>query len=379
MRKILSLSLLSLALTAQADFQPEATGIIKTLPNEYPDHWVMIHDASFFHMFEGEVLVVDPLGADIGAQYKGMMTASFIASYVWNEARNEHYVIETFNARGSRGGERTDLVAIYDTENLSLVQEIIIPPKRISGMPKKAAVSLLGGGKFLGVYNFTPGQSVSIVNLESREFVAEIPTAGCGFVIPNGERSFTSICSNGSFLTTHLNEDGTAAGTTKTDVSFDVDNDPIFETLGIVDGVAYFPTFAGNVLPVDVSGEEISVGEQWSLLGDGDEGWRPGGMNIIQVDSSGLAHVLVHPEGGEGTHKNGGGEVWSYDMKAKQRVGRLELKNWGISLGTTGTGEGRLLLVTNADMGIDVYRLENGEFVHTIGAGQTPFLSHGVR
>ena len=107
--------------------------------------------------------------------------------------------------------------------------EVVIPPKRITGMPKTTMIGLIGEDRFIGVYNFTPGQSVSIVDLEKRKFVGEIPTAGCAFLLPNGNNSFTSICSNGSMLTSHLDADGKLAGTTKTPVLFDAENDPIFE------------------------------------------------------------------------------------------------------------------------------------------------------
>ena len=174
----------ALALSALAAFQPESIGIVETLPAEYPDHWVLVHDFSFFHMMEGEVLVVDPLAEDIGSQYKGMMPASFIAAFERSTVRNEHYVMETFYSRGTRGGERTDVVTIYDPATLLVVDEVIIPSKRITGMPKTSASGLLGNDRFLGVYNFTPAQSVSIVDLEKREFVTEASIPGCSFVIP---------------------------------------------------------------------------------------------------------------------------------------------------------------------------------------------------
>lgn len=360
-------------------FEPEPIGEIASLPAQYPDHWVMVHDFSFFHMFEGKVLVIDPLAQDVGGQYKGMMTASFIAAFQRNKTLNEMYVVETFYSRGARGGERADFVTIYDPATLAVTAEISIPPKRVSGMPKTSAYTLLADDRLLAIYNFTPGQSVSIVDLTGRKFVGEIPTSGCGFTIATGARSFTSICANGSFLTSHLTADGALAGTDKTEPVFDAQQDPIFETPAIVDGVAYFPKFSGQVLPVDVSDEVVKIGETWWLTGEDERGWRPGGMNLITVDSAGLAYVLMHPDGDEGTHKNGGSEVWVFDLPARQRLARITLENWGLSLGTSGTGEGRLLLVTNADMGIDVYRLSDASFVHTLQTGAvTPFLVHGA-
>ncbi len=380
MQKIAWLSLLSLtATTAAAEFEPEAVGKVETLPATYPDHWVMVHDFSFFHMMEGEIIITDPLAEHLGSQYKGMIPASFTAAYARSKKRNEHYVAESFFARGTRGGERTDVLTIWDPATLEVSGEVIIPPKRITGMPKTTMIGLIGDDRFLGVYNFTPGQSVSIVDLEKRTFVGEIPTAGCAFLIPNGKRSFTSICSNGSMLTSHLDREGKLAGTTKTPVLFDPDNDPIFEAPATADGVAYFPTFWGNVMPVDVSGKDIEVQGTWSLLGDGDEGWRPGGIRPAVADADGMGYFLMHPEGGEGSHKNPGSEVWVYDLAAGKRLAKIELENWGLTVATSGRGDDRLMFVTNVDMGVDVYRLSTNEFVHTLNlGGTTPFMVHGA-
>ena len=367
------------ASTVAQEFQPEPIGQVETLPADYPDHWILIHDFSFFHMLEGKVQVVDPLAENLGAQFKGMIPASFIAAFRQNPSLNEMYVVETFYSRGGRGGERSDFVTVYDPATLNVTTEISIPPKRITGMPKTMAASLLGGDKLLGVYNFTPGQSVSVVNLESREFVAEVPTAGCGFVIPTGEHSFTSICANGSLLTSQLDQHGRFVSAAKTDVVFDPETDPIFETPVIVDGIAYFPKFSGQVLPIDVSGNEVEIQPVWWLTDEDERNWRPGGMNLITTDVDDIGYVLMHPDGGEGTHKNGGSEVWVFNLTQQKRLARITLENWGVSLGTTGTGANKLLLVTNADMAIDVYRLQDRSFVHTLNTGAaTPFMVYGA-
>ena len=383
---LVSLILSSLTLcvgqvAAASEFVAEAIGSISKLPTEYPDHWILVHDFSFFHMFEGKVLVVDPLAEDVGSQNKGMMTASFIASFLTSPTRNEFYVVETFNSRGGRGGERSDFVTVYDPATLSVIEEIAIPAKRITGMPKLSAVSHIGSSdRFMAVYNFTPGQSVSIVDLEQRKFVGEIPTAGCGFVLANGERSFTSICANGSLLTTHLNAAGEFAGSDKTDVVFDAQNDPIFEDALVIGDTAYYPKFSGQIMPVDISQENVTVGASWWLTSDEERNWRPGGMHIMAADANGAAYVLMNPEGGEGTHKDGGTEVWIYDLAQQQRTGRIELKNRGVSIATSGSGEKRLLIVTNADMAVDVYRVNSGDYVQTLSlSADTPFVVHGAR
>ncbi len=379
--KLLAMGLLALlAAQAHAQFEPEAVGVVETLPADYPDHWLMAHDGAFPYLLEGRVHVIDPLAETLSGQVKGILTASFFGAYTRSRTRNEHYVVESFFARGGRGGERKDFVTIWDPATLSVMAEVEIPAKRVSGMPKTTMVGLLGGERFLAVYNFTPAQSVSIVDLEKRTFVGEIMTPGCGFIVPTGERSFTSLCSNGTLLTSHLDADGNLEGSSRTDQWFDANDDPIFETPAILDGVAYFPTFTGEVLPVDVSGREVQAGARWSLAATEEEkSWRPGGARLILTDSAGTGYILMHPQGGEGTHKNGGGEVWVYDLARGERLGRIALENWGLSLGTSGTGDGRLLFVTNIEMGIDVYSLPDGSYMKTLtSGGLLPIMLYGA-
>lgn len=373
------LTLLMVMSVARAEFKPEETGRIEVLPQPYPDHWVMIHDFSFHHMFEGEVVIVDPLAETVGEQYKGMIPASYIAAYGRSKKLNEFYVAETFFSRGGRGGQRTDTVTVWNPATLTVEGEIVIPSKRLTGMPKPIAIGLLGDERFLGVYNFTPSQSVTVVDLEKREVASEIPTLGCSFVIPNGKQSFTSICSNGSLMTTHLDDEGKLEGTSRTEVLFDPEEDPIFESAAISSGVAHFPTFRGQVFPLEISTDNVTVKALWSLTSDDEKNWRPGGMIPAVADSSGLGYFLMHPDGREGSHKDGGSEVWVYDLAKGQRLSRIVLKNWGISLGTSGSGNNRLMLVTNAEMGVDVYRIPKAEYVQSLKVDvATPFLIHGA-
>ena len=360
-------------------FKPETIGTIETLPETYPDHWIMVHDFSFEHMTEGEIQIVDPLLERGGDQHKGILTASFIATYQRSKKRKEHYVMETFFSRGGRGGERTDVVTIWDQDTLGVAGEIIIPSKRITGMPKPIASGLIGDERFLGVYNFTPAQSVSIVDLEKRIFVEEVAISGCAFVLPNGKRSFTSICADGAFLTTHLGDEGKAVNRERTAPAFDPNLDPIFEGAAISQGVAYFPTFQGQILPVDIRKDKIEVLDQWWLTDAGERNWRPGGMAPFMVDDDGIGYFLMNPEGGEGTHKDGGAEVWRYDLAKGKRLSRITLNTWGLSLGTSGRGAGKLMHVTNAEMAVDVYRIPSGEYVRTLDTGAaTPFMVYGA-
>ena len=367
--------------TAAADVTAEPLLRNASLPEAYPDHWLVVHDSAFFHMREGRFLIVDPSADSIGGQLRGMLPADFIALHKQSPSRREHYIIETFFSRGGRGGERTDTVTIYDNANLKVQGEVIIPPKRLSSMPQPFGAALLDEAGLLVVYNFTPSQSISVVDLKKREFVAEHKIDGCALVIPTGASAVTSICGDSAFLTTTLSDGGATASTERSAPIPNALQDPIFEKAGIIDGVAYFPTFNGNMLPVDLSGAAAAPGQRWSLVTDAERAasWRPGGWRVVVADRRGRLYVLMHRQGYEGSHKDGGDQVWVFDAKTQERVSTIELKGWGISLGLSNAPR-QQLLVTNGNLDLELYDTDSGELAKTLLVDmETPFIADGVR
>ena len=180
-------------------------------------------------------------------------------------------------------------------------------------------------------------------------------------------------------LSVQLDEEGMQASSARTDVFFDANGDALIEKAAMIDGVAYFPTFLGRMFPVDLNGETISVGEPWSLLGDGDEGWRPGGLSVTGTNAEGQIYILMHPEGYEGSHKDPGAEVWIFDPESRRRVNRISLNLPAISIGLTNDDE-PLMLATNVNLEVDVYDASSGEYLRTLsGIGaETPFMLHGA-
>ena len=347
--KKLPLILALLASSAFGQIQPEPTGVIQTLPESYPAHWVLLQDGAFFHMSNGKVIVVDADSDDPAGRIKGMFNTSFIAQFYQARTKPEFYVVETFHSRGTRG-ERTDVLTIYDKTTLAPTGEVVIPPKRISGMPTNYHLQMVDDEKLALAYNFTPATSVSVVDMVNREFLSEIPIPGCSLVYPMAGRAFASLCTDGTMMSVHIAEDGSAAETAKTAVFFDANNDPLMEKPAMIEGVAYFPTFLGRVVPVDLTGSQPEVGEEWSLIGDEEGGWRPGGLAVTATDSAGRMYVLMHPEGYEGSHKDPGVEVWVFDVEERRRVDRIALELPVISIGLTRDDE-PLLIASNINLG----------------------------
>jgi methylamine dehydrogenase heavy chain len=366
------------AVPAFGQIQPEPTGRIATLPESYPAHWVLLQDGAFFHMSNGKMIVVDADSDDPAGRIKGMFNASFIAQFYQARSRPEMYLAESFFERGTRG-KRTDVISIYDKQTLAPSGEVVIPAKRISGMPTNYHLQAVDDERLLLVYNFTPATSVSVVDIVNREFLGEIPIPGCSLVYPMAGRAFASLCTDGTMMSVQLDEDGNQASVSRTDVFFDANNDPLMEKAAMIAGVAYFPTFLGRIVPVDLTGEQPVVGAAWSLVGDEAGGWRPGGIQVTGVDAAGRLYVLMHPDGYEGSHKDPGTEVWVFDVESRRRVDRIALELPAITFGLTRDDE-PLLLTTNINLEVDVYDVASGDYQRTLSdtSAQTPFLIHGA-
>ena len=362
------------ASAALAELQPEPTGTIETLPETWPAHWIIAHDAAFFHMSDGKLIVLDADSDDATQRFKGFMNAAFIGVFVQARTRPEIYVAETFRSRGTRG-ERTDVLTIYDKRTLGPVGEVVLPPKRSSNMPTDYNLTLVDDEKLALIYNFTPAQSVSVVDVVAREFLAEVSIPGCALAFPMPGRAFASICSDASVMAVTLGEDGQQVSSGRTEPFFDVDADPLMEKPAMHNGIAYFPSFLGNMYPVDLNGTTPVVGDSWSMIGDEEGGWRPGGLQMSATDAGGHLYFLMHPEGGEGTHKDPGVEVWVFDGEAESRVRRIELSLPAISIAVT-RDDSPLLFATNINMEIDVYDATSGNHLRTLGdfGQETPLI-----
>ncbi len=363
-----------------APLKAEPIGIIKKLAVPYPENWIVAHDAAFFHFLEGKLFVIDPTAETVAEQVKGQISISFIGQFVQGTARPEMYVAETFYTRGTRG-TRTDVVTIWSKEDLAPIAEIILPTKRSNTMPQRYALQLINNDKFLLVFNLTPATSVTVIDLDSREVVNEVPIPGCSLIYPTGPSGFSSICSNGGFYTVQLDQKGQVASKERIAPFFDTDKTPLFEKPAIINGIAYFPTFSGNVQPIDLNGTVPAIGELWSLTSDDEkkQGWRPGGWQLNETDDQGRMYILMHPEGYNGSHKDGGPEVWVFDVAKGQRVQRIKLENWGVSLAVT-HGANPTMVVTNANMLLDVYDANSGSFQQTLSdiVMETPFVVYGA-
>lgn len=252
---------------------------------------------------------------------------------LFSRRRSEVYVPSTYYSRRTRG-ERTDVVEIYDLENLAFVAEIPIPPKRALNRIALNHAALSDDDRFLAVFNWTTGTSLSIVDVERRRFVAELDTPGCSLAFAAGPRRFFALCPDGSAFVLELDDDGNELRRSRTAPFFDPRRDPVTEKAVRAGGVWYFVSFEGVVHPLDVSGKQIEPLPTWSIVDDMDrrQSWRTGGtQHLAAHDQLGLLFVLMH-QGGPDTHKDPGSEVWVFDVRTQKRTQRIPLRFPGATI-----------------------------------------------
>ncbi len=333
-----------------------------------------VTDFVFNHMADGRMHVVD----GSAARFLGMVMTGFGALTTVSPDGKAIYVATTYYPRLYRG-QRSDVVEIHDAETLELKAEIDIPAKRAQAVSYRSMLVPSADGRFLYVQNATPATSVTVVDLRSKKFVAEIPTPGCWSIQgwDKGYR-FSTICGDGTLMTVTLDDAGQAVGRERSQRFFDPDKDPIYVHPEMLGEDRYFVSYYGNAYKVTLSGDKPAFAAPWSLLDARDRkaNWRPGGMAVTAMHrASGTLYVNMHDKGEEGSHKNPSKEIWAYDVASQKRVARIP-SNGAISL-VASQGAEPLLYGLNVEKGEIVARkIQKGyPLARTIsGIGETPLF-----
>ena len=368
----LSTLLVSPAAAAENRFpQPlaeESLPSVAKLPAVWPQSWVTVHDFHFNAIVDGRLAVVDT--ADQVQPLKGLVRAAQFANALIAKDRGELYTAETFYTRLTRG-ERTDVITVWDMATLQPKGEIVLPGgKRQQSVTYPHLFQLTNGGKWALIANFTPAQSVSVVDLEARKVLGEIDLPGCAQIYPTGARGFTSLCADGSLFSVALDANGAAASSKSLPKVQDIDNQPLFGTPAMVGTTAWFVSFHGMIQGFDLSGTVARPLPGAISVGTADGGapeWRPGGWQVINADASGKLYVLMSPYGKEGSHKDGGTEVWVVDPAKKARTLRIPLKGQTVAIALTKESTPHLV-AAQASGEIDIYDAASGAFVRSLGA-----------
>lgn len=337
---------------------------VATLPERYPDSYVYVHDFHFKALLDGRAAIVDV--SSPSSSVKGHVSIAQFGTILPTTTGSEIYTGETFYPRLTRG-ERTDVITIWDKATLAPKGEIVLPGgKRGQFVTLRNAMQFTNGEKWMLVFNFTPGSSVTVVDLEARKILGDIDMPGCSLMYPTGARGFTSLCADGTMMTVLLDETGKAKSTSAGKAVNDIDNDPWFMTPAMVGRTAWFVSFKGKLRGFDFSGDKPrDLGGFAMVPGDAEKGYRPGGWQIASSDAAGRVYVLMDPNGAPGSHKNGGTEVWVADTAKKTVARKIAMKNHTLSIEVT-AGAKPYLVAALPSGSLDVYDANSGDFLHTV-------------
>lgn len=352
---------------------------VAELPQTYPDNWVLVHDFHSNSLIDARAVIVD-VQAD-NNHVRGQIPISHFGNITMSQARGEIYVSETFYTRQTRG-ERIDVVTVWDAHTLMPKGEIVLPGgKRGQFVTLVNSLQLTNQDRWAMIFNFTPASSVTVVDLDSRAIVSEIDLPGCSLIYPTGGRGFASLCADGTMTSIALDTYGQPAATVTSDVFNDIDTDPLFMTPAMVGRMGWFVSFKGNLRAIDFSGDAARVLDSFAMppQSGGTPEWRPSGWQVLSADRNGQLYVLMNPNGREGSHKDGGVEVWVIDPNSRSLVRRIPLRNHSISIEVT-QQDTPLLVASRPDGSLDVYDAGTGAFTRTIAsAAHTPMTMSAVR
>lgn len=347
---------------------PEETiPAVGKLPADYPASWVLALDIHFTALPDGRVAIIDT--ANPVQPLKALVRAAQFASVQYSRERREIYTAETFYSRLTRG-ERTDAITIWDTATLAPKGEIILPGgKRQQAVPYLGQFQLTNGGAWALVANFTPAQSVTVVDLAGRRVLGEVDLPGCAHVFPTGTRGFTSFCADGSAISVQLDAAGKVASSATLAAAQDLDNQPLFGNPAMVGRTAWFVSYRGQLKGFDLSGPAARPVAATASVGTapgGDPEWRPSGWQVLASDAQGLLYVLMGANGREGSHKDGGTQVWVVDPVKNAQLRRIDLGGIATSIAVTREAMPHLV-VARPDGQIDLFDATRGTLVRRLG------------
>jgi len=311
----------ALAAPPTLGLEPETVGRVATLP-PLGDHWVFVPDRLLQHSLLFDADRGDVLGT---IQSTSSLTPKLP---LVSRTRGEIYSVDLDYDRGLRGN-RIDYVTIHDAKSLQVTGEVLLPHPTSASNTSLHHAALLDGDRFLVAFSQFPATLATVVDLETREVASEVHIAGCAGVYPAGPDRFATLCGDGTAALALLDADGRLLELVRSEPFFDVVADAVAMAGARAGSSWIFTSFLGQVHQVDFSGEMPMAADSWPLATDAqrEDRWRPGGLQHVAFHRpSGRLYVLMH-QGGSGTHKDPGPEIWIYDLEARSRVGTIEVPN----------------------------------------------------
>ena len=362
----LLLTVLVTASAASVNAQPWDTVLGALDMPETGPHWVSVRGRGVAYL----------LDADSGRVGGTLDISNFTPAVRPAMDRERIYAYGSFYTRGTYG-DRTDVLIGFDTNTTLPVSEAEIPPKA-AGIGNPGMIGLINDD-FIGVWNVTPAISVSIVDLDSNEFVTEISTPNCAGIYPAGE-GFISSCADGTIQYVEIDSNGEEASRASSEVFFELFEDPVLDYAVPSDDGWVFMTMDGMVYEAQVDGDEVSISEGWSInptdtdatdrngmpLSDDDD-WRLGGSQAYAYSSDAeVLAVIMHQGGGQETFEDPGTEVWVFSTVSQRRGYRLALEDGRMASSVQITQDEDPLMLLSVGGEIEVREPVTGRLIRTI-------------
>lgn len=319
------MAVLALSGAAQADDLAPETAHVEMLPDGPRDHWVALGDLNPLGSLDTRVVLFD---ADKGTMLGQLNTGYWSGLSYFPRGTQNIVTLETYFEKGTRG-PRHDYAVIYDGKTLLPLHEIDLPPRRMTALTQTQMAGLSDDGRFMAVSNFTPAQTLTLVDLTEHRFVSEVETPGCGQVYPLGARSFGLLCGDAALRVVTLGDDGAVISQTEGEAFFDPFKDPVLVPAARFGASWLFVSMNGIVHEVGVTDGKSKLNGTWSLLtnSERDDEWRTGGVQPLAVhETTGELFVLMR-QGGPETYEEPAETVWVYDIKTHKKLREIKLEN----------------------------------------------------
>ena len=368
---------LSLALAGTATATPPPLPaehlVVAQLPAPTP-HWVYVYDTALDHETDYRVQVFD---GDRG-KLLGQIDAGYYPGFALSRDGRTSAVATTYWSRGWHG-TRTDVLEFTDNATLAFTREIVLKTQHLQGPPTPFSLTYSTDQQFVYVANLSPAASLSVVDLAKGAVAGDIETDGCTLAIASGTRRVSALCESGRLLTITLDDTGHEASRALSKPFFNADKDPIF-VQGVPSGsTVLFVSFLGDLYTVDLAGAEPSFAPAWSLVTAAERGvWRTGGSQPVAYQRH-LARLYVPMHKGvEGSHKDGGTEIWVFNTDTHKRIARwpVDTHRFGSVLAVAASTDDKPLLFATTDSA-DLIVMDplSGTIKHVVKkVGQTPWF-----
>lgn len=307
---------------------------------------------------------------------QGMIPQGYWPNFAVSPDGSELYAVDSYWEKHTRG-KRSDYLVVRDARTLTVSEDIPLPDGRLLIVPKKYNFDVTPDGHYGLTYNLAPQTSVWVTDLKARKPVGAIGIPGCGLIFAQAPNRFSTLCADGAVETVTFDE--TAHGTIQRVAGvFDARKDPAFEhsAWDKHHQMLYLVTYHGQVVPVNLSGEQAVAAPAWWLTTEAERqaGWRPGGWQVAHFHSAKQRlYVLMH-RGHEWSHKEPGNEVWEFDALSGKRLRRLKLPAQAHSIAVS-QDQDALLYAIGEDNCIYGLELSSGKLQYkTAPLGFTPLL-----